>query len=144
MKTFLKAAMLTGMMLGGVAICSAQISVAVQIGPPPPARVVRVLPPRPAPEYIWVEGYWYPVSGHYLWHAGYWTRPPYLGARWVAPRYDGRAFVQGYWEGEHGRVEHDHRWDNEHERDFRVNERERDRDHERVEEHDRDRDHDRH
>jgi hypothetical protein len=136
MKTFVKATLLGGMMLAGAAMCSAQVSVAVQIGhPPPPARVVHVLPPRPAAEFMWVEGYWYPVSGRYVWHDGYWTRPPYAGARWVAPRYDGRVFAQGYWAGERGRVEHDHRWDHEHERDFRVEQRE----HERVEERERER-----
>ena len=134
MKTFLKAMLLAGMMLAGAALCSAQISVAVQIGPPPPARVVRSLPPQPAPEFIWVEGYWYPVAGRYRWHEGYWTRPPYAGARWVAPRHDGRVFIQGYWDGERGRVEHDHHSDRDHDRDFRE------REHERDEDRDRDRD----
>jgi hypothetical protein len=89
----------------------AQISVGITIGAPPPPRVVRVRPVMPGPDFVWVEGYWYPVGGHYRWHEGYWTRPPYVGARWIGPHHDGRQFFAGYWEGEHGRVEHDHKWD---------------------------------
>ena len=107
-----------------------QVSIGIAIGPPPPPRVVRVLPQRPGPEFIWVEGYWYPVGRHYKWHAGYWTRPPYAGARWVVPHHDGQRFFAGYWEGDHGRREHDHHWDRHHDRDFH--------------EHGRDRGHDRH
>src|SRR5258706_13402947 len=128
MRTFLKTTLLAGMLLTSVAALRAQVSVAVQIGPPPPVRVVRVLPPRPAEEFVWVEGYWFPVGRKYKWHEGYWTRPPYSEARWVAPRYDGRVFVEGFWEGERGRFEHDHRSDRDHERDFRDRDRDKDKD----------------
>lgn len=90
---------------------AAQVSLGITIGAPPPPRVVRVRPRTPGPDYFWVDGYWYPVGGRYRWHDGYWTRPPYAGARWIAPHHDGRQFFGGYWEGERGRVEHDHRWD---------------------------------
>ena len=43
--------------------------------------------------------------------------PPYAGAHWVVPRHDGERFYAGYWEGNRGRVEHDHRWDRDHDRD---------------------------
>jgi hypothetical protein len=119
MNRLTKAGLVAAMLLGGVSALAAQISVGVRIGPPPPVRVVRVLPPRPDPEFVWIEGYWYPVGRHYRWHEGYWTRPPYEGARWVGPRHDGGQFYEGYWEGERGRMEHDHRWDHERERDFR-------------------------
>jgi hypothetical protein len=138
MKTFLKAILLAGMLVTSVAALSAQVTVAVQIGPPPRPRVVRLPPPRPAVEFLWVEGYWYPVGAKYKWHDGYWTRPPYEGARWVAPRYDGRAFFQGYWEGDRGRFEHDHRWDRD--RDFRDHDRD---DRGKDKDKDKDRDHDR-
>ena len=108
---------LAGLVVAGALLCSAQVSIGVRIGPPPPPRVVRVHPPSPGPGFIWVEGYWYPVNGHYRWHDGYWTRPPYEGARWIAPHHDGGQFYAGYWEGERGRFEHDHRWDREHDRD---------------------------
>jgi WXXGXW repeat (2 copies) len=96
----------------------AQVSVGIQIGPPPPPRVVRVVPARPGPEFVWIQGYWYPVGHRYVWHDGYWTRAPYAGARWVAPRHDGRRFYAGYWEGDRGRIEHDHRWDRHRDRDY--------------------------
>lgn len=114
---------LISLMLLAAGAVFGQVSVGIQIGPPPPPRVVRVLPPRPGPGWIWVEGYWYPVGHHYKWHDGYWTRAPYGDARWVAPRYDGRMFFNGYWEGERGRWEHDHRWDRDRDRDYREHDR---------------------
>jgi hypothetical protein len=102
----------------------AQLSIGVRIGPPPPPRVIRVQPRAPGPGYFWVDGYWYPVGGRYRWHNGYWTRPPYASARWIGPRYEGEHFFEGYWEGDRGRLAHDHRWDHDHNRDF-----DRDHDH---------------
>jgi hypothetical protein len=58
-----------------------------------------------------IGGYWYPVDNRYVWHPGYWTRPAYVGARWVEPRHDGERYYAGYWDGEHGQVAHDDRWD---------------------------------
>ena len=89
----------------------AQFSVGVRIGAPPPVRVVRVQPRSPGADYSWVGGYWYPVGNRYKWHDGYWTRPVFSGARWVQPRHDGERFYEGYWDGDRGRVAHDHRWD---------------------------------
>jgi len=76
-----------------------QVSIGIQIGAPPPPRVVRVLPARPAPDFVWIEGYWYPVGSRYNWHAGYWTRPVYVGSRWVAPRYEGGRYYAGFGTG---------------------------------------------
>ncbi len=106
------------MLLAGGTMFAVDFSVGVRIGPPPPPRVIRVRPAAPGPDYVWVDGYWYPVSGRYVWHDGYWSRPIYPGAHWVGPRHDGERFYQGYWEGEHGKVAHDHRWDKEHDRDY--------------------------
>jgi hypothetical protein len=142
MNRFTKTVLIVAMVLGGVSALAAQISIGVRIGPPPPPRVVRIVPDRPGPEFIWIEGYWYPVGNHYRWHQGYWSRPPYEGARWVGPRHDGERFYEGYWEGERGRVGHDHRWDKDHDRDFRDHDRYRDDHHDRDREHDRD-EHDR-
>ena len=139
MKSLLRTVSLATMLLAGATAFGAQISIGIRIGPPPPPRVVRVLPPPPAPEFVWVEGYWYPVGRHYRWHEGYWTRPPYPGARWVGPHYDEEQFFVGYWEGGRGRFEHDHHWDRDRDRDFR----DRDRDHGRDRDRDHDRDHDR-
>lgn len=129
MRSFLKTTLIAAMLLIGGSAFGAQISIGIRIGPPPPPRVVRVLPPRPGPELIWVEGYWYPVGRRYRWHEGYWTRPPYAGARWVVPHHDGERFFAGYWEGGRGRFEHNHRWDRDRDRDFREHGRGRGRDH---------------
>jgi hypothetical protein len=64
---------------------------------PPPPVVAYEPPPCPGPGYAWVAGYWYPAGSRYTWRAGYWTRPPFSGARWVAPRYHGRHYYGGYW-----------------------------------------------
>ena len=47
----------------------------------------------------------------------------YPAARWVAPRHDGERFYHGYWEGERGRMEHDHHWDRDRDRDYRDRDR---------------------
>jgi len=38
----------------------------------------------------------------------------------MEPRYDGQQFYEGYWDGDRGPVQHDHRWDKKrkHDRDF--------------------------
>ena len=141
MRSLIRATFFASMVFASVSVTRAQVSVGIVIGAPPPPRVVAVLPPRPAPEYTWVEGYWYPVGRHYKWHEGYWTRPPYEGARWVPPHHDGERFFSGYWDGDHGRLEHDHRWD--HDRDRRDHDHEGDHDHGKDHDHDHGRDHDR-
>ena len=130
MKNVLRATLLLAMLLVAVRASEAQVSVGIVIGAPPPPRVVAVVPATPGPGFVWVEGYWYPVGRHYRWHEGYWSRPPYVGARWVAPRHDGERYFAGYWEGDRGRVEHDHRWDRHGDRDYHEHERHEDRDHE--------------
>ena len=111
MRNIIRTTLLAAMLLAGGAAFGAQISIGIRIGPPPPPRVVHILPKRPGPEYIWVEGYWYPVGRRYKWMDGYWTRPPYPSARWIAPHHDGQQFFVGYWDGPRGRFEHDHKWD---------------------------------
>jgi hypothetical protein len=95
----------------------AQVSVGIEFGAPPPPRVIRVRPVQPGPEFLWVDGYWYPDGHRYRWHNGYWTRPPYGGARWIGPRHEGGRYYAGYWDGDHGRFDHDHHWDRNHDRD---------------------------
>jgi hypothetical protein len=109
-------ALLAATLATGMPTLGGQVGVGITIGAPPPPRVV-VRPVAPGPGYAWVDGYWYPVGGHYRWHAGYWTLPPYGGAVWVGPHYEGGRFYNGYWNGDRGRFEHDHRWDRERERD---------------------------
>lgn len=104
-------------------LLSADVSIGIAIGPPPPPRVVGVLPPSPGPEFMWVPGYWCPEGRKYKWHDGYWSRPPYSGASWVAPHHDGGRYYEGYWEGNRGRVRHDHRWDHDRDRDYHEHDR---------------------
>jgi len=87
-----------------------------------------VLPPSPGPDYVWIDGYWYPVGNHWRWHQGYWTRAPYEGAHWAAPRYENGQFFNGYWEGERGHLEHNHNWDRYRDRDYHGH-NDRDHDH---------------
>ena len=106
----------------------AQVSIGIRIWPPPPPRVIRVVPRSPGDGYVWIDGYWYVVDGRYRWHDGYWTRPVYGGARWVAPHHDGDRYFDGYWDGDNGRRDHDHRWDRDRRyRDYRDHDDHRDR-----------------
>ncbi|HLZ13421.1 MAG TPA: YXWGXW repeat-containing protein [Candidatus Acidoferrum sp.] len=116
-KTCMGTLLLAGTLFVGAPAAFSQVSVGIVIGAPPPPRVYAVRPVEPGPGYFWIDGYWYPVRGHYVWHGGYWTRPPYEGARWIGPRHDGERFYDGYWDGPRGHFEHDHRWDKEHDRD---------------------------
>jgi hypothetical protein len=111
MKSLMMTAFLVAMLLSAGSVIGAQVSIGIRIGPPPAPRVVRVTPTRPGSDFTWVAGYWYPVGNHYKWHDGYWTRPPYASARWMSPHHDGQMFYNGYWEGDKGRIDHDHKWD---------------------------------
>ena len=111
----MKSKLLAVMLLAGGTMFG-QVSFGIRIGPPPPPRVIRVQPVAPGPGYTFVQGYWYPVGGRYRWHEGYWSRPPYEGARWVGPGYEGGAYMVGHWDGDRGRIEHDHGWDRDHDR----------------------------
>jgi len=105
----MKGKLLAILLLAGTSLFAGpRISIGIGIGgpaygygyyappPPPPARIYYA-PPAPGPGYSWIAGYWYPVGPRYQWRAGYWQRPPYVGARWVAPRYHRNTYYQGYW-----------------------------------------------
>ena len=122
MRKVLTTLALSTLLLLPAATAQAQLSFNFRIGPPPAPRAYRV-PVRPSPDYVWVEGYWYPQGSRYLWHNGYWTRPPYEGAYWVAPYHVGGQYYTGHWEGARGNVAHDHRWDRSKQRDERRGDR---------------------
>lgn len=67
--------------------------------PPPPPVVSYAAPAYAAPGYgySWVNGYYGWYGGRYSWRSGYWARPPYVGARWYAPRYYNHRYYRGYW-----------------------------------------------
>ncbi|MEO8098686.1 MAG: hypothetical protein ABI811_13365 [Acidobacteriota bacterium] len=110
--------LLAVILLGGSSLLG-QVSMGIRIGPPPPARVLRNRPRNPGNGYVWVDGYWYASKNRYVWHNGYYTRPPFPGATWVGPRYEGGMFLEGYWSGNERQFNHDHRWDRDgHNRDY--------------------------
>lgn len=107
------------LLLAAGSLFGADFSVGIQIGAPPPPRVLRVRPRAPGADYVWIDGYWYASGRRWLWHDGYYARPPYAGAVWVAPRHDGRMFYEGYWRGDRGQYGHDHRRFGDRDRDYR-------------------------
>ena len=119
MRRLLQAFSISALLLASASAAQAQPSFDTRIGTPPPAPRAYRVPPQPGPDYLWVEGYWYPVNDHYRWHNGYWTRPPYPEAYWVEPYYQGDHYYTGHWEGGRGDVHHDHRWDQTTQRDQR-------------------------
>jgi len=118
MRNFLPALAISASLLAPASVAHAQITFGIHIGEPPAPRAYRV-PRQPAPDFDWIEGYWYPNGSRYKWHDGYWTRPPYEGAYWVAPYHVGGQYFAGRWEGRSGNVGHDHRWDRGKQRDER-------------------------
>jgi hypothetical protein len=120
MRRFLQTLAISASLLVPASAVQAQVSFGIQIGTPPAPRAYRV-PPRPGPDYGWVEGYWYPQGSHYKWHDGYWTHPPYEGAYWVDPYHVGGQYFSGHWEDGRTHLAHDHRWDKNKDRDAHHN-----------------------
>jgi hypothetical protein len=127
MRRLLETLAISALLLTCSSAAQAQVSFGISIGEPPPPRTYRV-PRQPGPDYVWVEGYYFPQGSRYVWHDGYWTRPPYAGAYWVAPYHVGGQYYQGRWEGSRGNVDHDHRWDRGRQRDERRDPRRNERD----------------
>jgi hypothetical protein len=81
-----------------------QISVSVNIAPPPLPLYAQ--PPVPGDGYIWTPGYWSwdASSGDYIWIPGTWVQPPSVGLLWT-PGYwafgDGGYFWHGGYWGDH-------------------------------------------
>ncbi|HEX3877135.1 MAG TPA: hypothetical protein VHW24_09125 [Bryobacteraceae bacterium] len=70
----------------------------VAVYAPPPAQVVTAyMPPAPGANYTWIAGYYAPYGARWTWRAGYWAPRPFVGARFVAPRYYGGHYYHGYW-----------------------------------------------
>ncbi len=67
------------------------VSVAIDIGTPPPAPRLEVIPP-PRVGYVWAPGYWAWTGRHHEW----------VGGRWLLAR-DGYSHVPGRWEHRGGR-----------------------------------------
>ncbi|MGC2330271.1 MAG: hypothetical protein WA581_02360 [Candidatus Acidiferrales bacterium] len=78
---------------------SAQIAVAIRIGPP--ALPVYTQPPCPVDGYLWTPGYWAYGPDGYYWVPGVWVAPPRVGLLWT-PGYWGfvggvYGWHAGYW-----------------------------------------------
>jgi WXXGXW repeat (2 copies) len=58
--------------------------VGVVVGFAPPAPVVEVVPPPPAPGYVWQPGYWSWNGVQYVWVPGAYVVAPFVHAVWVA------------------------------------------------------------
>ena len=78
-----------------------EISVAINIGPPP--LPVYVQPPVPGNGYLWTPGYWgwSGPENDYYWVPGTWVLPPTVGVLWT-PGYwgfygGGYRWRTGYW-----------------------------------------------
>src|ERR1041384_6448743 len=110
MTQLLKTLALSTLLLGPASVARAQVSFGINIGPPPQLRR-SVVHPQPRPNNVWVDGYWYPVGSRYTWHAGSGTAGRNEGAYWNEPYYDGHQYIAGYWDGDRGRWDHDHRSD---------------------------------
>jgi len=137
MRTLIRTLAISTLLLAP-SIAHAQVSIGVQIGQPPPPPPRYIVSRQPGPDYVWVDGYWFPEGRRYRWHDGYWTRVPYEGAYWVSPYYASGRYFPGRWEGRRGYVQHDHRWDRDRRRDERRGER-RERDEHRDRDYRRDR-----
>jgi hypothetical protein len=70
---------------------------AAPLPPPLPYYAAYPAPVYANPGYNWVNGYWHWGGAAWGWRPGYWARPPYVGARWIAPRYFGGRYYTGYW-----------------------------------------------
>jgi hypothetical protein len=106
MRKILQVLAMSALIVVSASTADAQISFGLRIGPPPAPRAYRV-PRQPGPDYVWIEGYWYPQGKRYAWRNGYWTRPPYEGAYWVEPYNSQGLYFAGQWEGGRGDVSHD-------------------------------------
>src|ERR1043165_1395788 len=73
--------------------------IVVTTPPPPPQR--EIIYERPAPSYVWIQGYWAWRGGRHVWGAGHWEAPPRANLVWVPSRWELRGdryvFVEGYW-----------------------------------------------
>jgi hypothetical protein len=126
MRRLVQTLAISALLLAPASAVQAQINLGIRIGAPPAPHAYRV-PPRPGPDYVWVEGYQYPQGSHYRWHDGYWTRSPYAGAYWVEPYHVGGQYYAGRWEGNRN-VAHNHGWDKSKQRDGGRDRRPNDRD----------------
>jgi hypothetical protein len=75
--------------------------VGVVVGFAPPAPVVEVAPPPPAPGYVWQPGYWSWNGVQYVWVPGGYVVASYVHAAWVPGAWvrhrPGWVWIAGHW-----------------------------------------------
>lgn len=86
--------------VGSACVVTADGRVFVAVAPPAP--MVEVRTGAPAPDFVWVSGFYQWNGGGYVWVAGHWDRPPRRGERWEPGHWDhhprrGWYFVKGRW-----------------------------------------------
>ena len=69
--------------------------------PPPPPQTAEVVPAAPAPNAVWIPGYWDFTGSAYAWLPGHWEVPPPMARSYVAAHWEDRAgsfvYVRSYW-----------------------------------------------
>ena len=106
-----KKLMVLALLAGGSMFAQTRFSIGVNAGGygrpyAPVSSYAYERPPRPGPDYVWVDGYYTHVRGRNFWVAGFWQRRPH----------------QVYWRGRD--------FDRGYDRDFRYRDRDRDYDRE--------------
>jgi WXXGXW repeat (2 copies) len=89
--------------MGGLAACVPPHRLGIDVvyvDRAPPPRRVEVIPARPGPEFVWIEGHWAWASRDYEWSPGRWERPPRRHAHWVQGRWHKHGH-EWYWEPGH-------------------------------------------
>jgi len=78
---------------------------------PPPVRE-EIIGVAPAPDYIWIGGYWGWNGNRHEWVQGHWSAPR-SGYRWVPHRWEQEGsrwhLHEGHWEQHHDHEEHHER-----------------------------------
>jgi hypothetical protein len=70
--------------------------------PTPPPTPQETVPPAPAPNAVWVAGYWIYDGRAYTWSGGHWEVPPPYAHSYVPAHSEVRngqaVYVPGYWQ----------------------------------------------
>jgi len=87
---------------GAMHPAGAQVEFTISIDVEPPPMPVYEQPPIPAPDYLWVPGYWaFSEDVGYYWVPGTWVLPPEPGLLWTPGYWGWRdgvyLFFPGYW-----------------------------------------------
>ena len=89
-------------------LAEAQVSIGIDVNFAPPPLPIYEQPPIPAPDYVWLPGYWAWDNDFYdyYWVPGTWAAAPEPGLLWTPAWWgwsDGAyAFHEGYWASQVG------------------------------------------